>query len=158
VADERPDDEQLAAWRSLIHAHARIVELLEDDLQRGHDMPASWYDVLLKLNEAGGSLRMQELADAVLLSKSGLTRLVDRMVKAGLVDREACPSDRRGTLAVLTPAGKTRLREAAPTHLRGVQENFGRLVSKDEARVLREVFDRLFAEADQRRPATPRGS
>lgn len=146
----RSDEHRLAAWRSLIHAHAAVTEILEHELQREQSLPLAWYDVLLKLNEAGGAMRMIDLARAVLLSKSGLTRLLDRMVAAGLVCREPLATDRRGLLAVLTPEGKERLREAAPVHLRGVEQHFSSLIDDDEADVVRRVFDRLLeaAQAD----------
>ena len=93
-----------------------------------HDLPLPSYDVLVQLSEAPGRrLRMTELADRVLLSRSGLTRLVDRLARDGLVERQACPDDARGTLAVLTDAGLERLRTAWPTHLRGVAAHLGRL-------------------------------
>lgn len=129
----------------MLHANAALAAVLGDELERKHSLPLSWYDVLLKLNEAGGRMRMHELAESVLLSKSGLTRLVDRMVETGFVTREKCPSDRRGFLAVLTPDGKAALQDAAPTHLRGIQDHFGALVDPREAAVLHEVGERLLA-------------
>jgi DNA-binding MarR family transcriptional regulator len=95
-----------------------------------------WYDVLVSLANAGGRLRMQELADRVLFSRSGLTRLVDRMTAAGLVSRERCEDDRRGTFAVLTRGGVARLREAAGVHLRGIHDHFTRHLSDDDVRAL----------------------
>lgn len=151
----------MAAWRSFILANARLTEVLERELMDEHDLPLTWYDVLVQLHEAGGSLRMHDLANAVLLSKSGVTRLVDRMVSAGLVGRESCPSDRRGTLAVLTAAGKDRLRRAAPTHLRGVEQHFASLLRDGEVDVVRDVFARVVGHVAHRPdPAaeTPRGS
>ena len=138
-----PDDLRLAAWRSFLHANAALSHVLGHELEEAQGLPLSWYDVLLKLHEAGGQLRMQELANAVLLSKSGLTRLVDRMERDGLVSRQPCVSDRRGWLAVLTPQGQARLRKAGPVHLRGIEQHFGRFVDEREARVLRDVCDRL---------------
>ena len=139
---------QLAAWRSFLQAHARTTDVLARELREAEDLPLTWYDVLVQLQEsAEGALRMQELADAVLLSKSGLTRLIDRMERAGLVHRRACSSDRRGTFAEITPAGYARLRETAPTHLRGVKEHFADLFDDDEAAVLQELLDRLVDEA-----------
>jgi DNA-binding MarR family transcriptional regulator len=132
-----------------MQAHAAAIHVLEEELEADQGLPLSWYDVLLQLNEAGGRLRMQELARAVLLSKSGVTRLVDRLVREGLVGRQPCASDRRGWLAVLTPEGKARLRKAAPVHLRGIQEHFGALVGEDEALALRAVGDRLLAHLAQ---------
>ena len=117
-----------AAWRSFLRAHATLVRRLEGELVAEHDLPLPSYDVLVQLSEAPGRrLRMTELADRVLLSRSGLTRLVDRLARDGLVERQACPDDARGTLAVLTDAGLDRLRTAWPTHLRGVAAHLGRL-------------------------------
>ena len=117
-----------AAWRSFLRAHATLVRRLEGELVAEHDLPLPSYDVLVQLSEAPGRrLRMTELADRVLLSRSGLTRLVDRLARDGLVHRQACPDDPRGTLAVLTDAGLERLRTAWPTHLRGVAAHLGRL-------------------------------
>jgi DNA-binding MarR family transcriptional regulator len=135
---------QLAAWRAFLEAHAHTTELLARELKEAEDLPLPWYDVLVQLQEADGyRLRMQELADRVLLSKSGLTRLIDRMERAGLVTRAACPDDRRGTYAELTPPGLETLRRTAPTHLRGVREHFAELVSDEEAEVLETVLDRI---------------
>lgn len=149
MPDEGPDDLRLAAWRSFLHANAALSHVLGHELEEAQQLPLSWYDVLLKLNEAGGQLRMHELANAVLLSKSGLTRLVDRMERGGLVSRRPCASDRRGWLAVLTPQGKARLRKAGPVHLRGIEQHFGRFVDEREARVLRDVCDRLLGHVAQ---------
>jgi DNA-binding MarR family transcriptional regulator len=134
----------MAAWRAFLEAHAHITELLEQELQAEHHLSLPWYDVLVQLNEVPDRrLRMTELAAAVLLSKSGLTRLVDRMLSAGLVDREADPGDRRGIYVCLTDAGLQRLREAAPTHLRGIQEHFGSRLSIDEASTIADALGRL---------------
>ena len=137
-------DAQLAAWRTFLEAHARVIEVLSRELRERTDLPLSWYDVLVHLSEApDGQLRMQELADAVLLSKSGLTRLIDRMQRDGLVTRSACPDDRRGTFAQLTTEGRDRLRNAAPTHLQGVREHFADLFDDDEARQLDALLRRV---------------
>jgi DNA-binding MarR family transcriptional regulator len=134
----------LNAWRLGLRAHAEITRVLEADLLAAHDLPLSHYDVLVQLAEAPGSqLRMSELAERVLLSRSGLTRLVDRLVRDGLVSREACPDDARGMLAVLTPAGRDRLREASPVHLRGIQHRvFDRLTPTELAQLSR-IFVKL---------------
>ena len=144
----RPDDSRLAAWRSLLEAHAALTELLERELVGERGLPLSRYEVLLRLVEApGGRLRMQELASSVLLSKSGLSRLVDRMEVAGLVRRERCPSDRRGAFAVLTDQGRSALRRAAPVHLRGIHEHFARHLDDEEARTLAAALGRVSAAA-----------
>ena len=135
---------QLAAWRAFLEAHARTTELLARELKETEGIALTWYDVLVQLSEADDHrLRMQELADRVLLSKSGLTRLIDRMERHNLVHRSACPSDRRGTFAELTPEGLTMLRKAAPTHLRGVREHFAELFDDDEATTLTELLGRV---------------
>lgn len=125
------------AWRTFLRAHATIVRRLEAELLQEHDLPLASYDVLVQLSEAPGrGLRMTELADRVLLSRSGLTRLVDRLVREGLVTREAAPEDARGTLAVLTDAGFDRLCGAWPTHLRGVVEHVtSRLTASEVVRL-----------------------
>jgi DNA-binding MarR family transcriptional regulator len=117
----RLTDEQLRAWRNFLQAHAVLVRRLEADLLAEHQLPLASYDVLVQLVEAPERrLRMTELAQRVLISRSGLTRLVDRLEREGLVRREACDDDARGLFAVLTDAGFQRLRRASPTHLRGV--------------------------------------
>ena len=138
----------LAAWRSFLEAHARVSEVLARELRESEGLPLSWYDVMVQLSEADDhELRMQELADAVLLSKSGLTRLVDRMEEAGLVRRRRCPDDRRGTLAQLTEAGYERLRATAPTHLQGIQEHFVDVLTDEEAEVLERALRRIATRA-----------
>lgn len=140
------DDPRLAAWRAFLHGHLLLTSTLEREMENATGLPLTWYDVLLNLNEAGGSLRMQELARAVLLSKSGLTRLVDRMAAAGYVSRQPAAGDRRGLLAVLTDDGRVALRRAAPVHLRGIEEHFGRHLSAEEATTILAVLDRIRAE------------
>jgi len=135
---------QLTAWRTFLEAHARTTELLAQELKEAEGIALTWYDVLVQLSEADDHrLRMQELAERVLLSKSGLTRLIDRMERHQLVDRRTCPSDRRGTFAELTPDGLAMLRQAAPTHLRGVREHFADLLDDHEAATLTELLGRI---------------
>jgi DNA-binding MarR family transcriptional regulator len=144
----RPDPAQLAAWRLLLEAHATVTELLEHELLAERGLALNRYDVLLNLAEApGGRLRMQELSASVLLSKSGLSRLVDRMVEAGLVRRERCQDDRRGWFAVLTDQGRSALRRAAPVHLRGIQQHFTRHLDPDEVAVLAAALAKVVAAA-----------
>ncbi|MCW2600500.1 MAG: transcriptional regulator, MarR family [Frankiales bacterium] len=135
---------ELGAWRSFLRAHAQITRALEVELVAEHDLPLPSYDVLLQLAESPGRrLRMTELADRVLLSRSGLTRLVDRLEREGLVTRAACPNDARGTHAVLTDAGLDRLRSAAPTHLRGVAEHVTGRLTAGEIDQLRGLMQKL---------------
>ncbi len=120
-----PRDPRIATWRAFLIAHARLLRLLDEDLRSEHDLSLAEYDALLQLAEAPGRrLRMHQLADRVLLSRSGVTRLIDRLVADGSVERNSCLTDARGAEAVLTPAGLNRLRDAAPTHLRGIAEHF----------------------------------
>ena len=152
----RPDPAQLAAWRLLLEAYATVTELLEHELVAERGLPLSRYDVLLNLAEAPGArLRMQELSASVLLSKSGLSRLVDRMVAAGLVRRERCEDDRRGWFAVLTDQGRSTLRRAAPVHLRGIQEHFTRHLAPEAVQVMTAALSRVVAAARSSAEATP---
>src|SRR5215212_9367896 len=142
-------DQQLAAWRLFLRAHARVIRRLEADLMAQHQLPLGSYDVLVQLVEAPDRrLRMSELAERVLLSRSGLTRLVDRLSAEGLVSREACPDDARGTFTVITEAGLARLREAAPTHLRGIEEYVTSRLSPADLDALGRLLRKLLPEAD----------
>jgi DNA-binding MarR family transcriptional regulator len=141
---EKLDERRLAAWRALLASHAALVGRLGEELQDEKGLPLPWYEVLLWLNQApDGRLRMGELADSLLLTPSGVTRLVDRMETDGLVSRQQCPSDRRGWHAVITPAGRARLRSAAPVHLRGVERHFGRHLTDEEADLITDVLCRV---------------
>ena len=134
----------MGVWRSFLRAHAGIVRELERELVTDTGMPLSWYDVLLQLAEAPGRrLRMAELADRVLLSRSGLTRLVDRLEADGLVRRERSEDDARGTYTVLTETGLGRLRRAAPTHLTSIQRHWLDRFSDAELRELDGLLGRL---------------
>ncbi|MBN9109553.1 MAG: MarR family transcriptional regulator [Pseudonocardia sp.] len=120
-----PTEEQLASWRAFLKAHATITRVLETELVAEQRLSLAAYDVLVQLAEAPGRrLRMTELADAVLLSRSGVTRLVDRLERAGLVSRSPVAGDGRGVAASLTEAGVRRLRVASRTHLAGVVRHF----------------------------------
>lgn len=131
------DERQMRTWRLFLEAHARVLNLLEIELREETGMPLTWYDVLVQLAEApDGRLRMQELARRVLISKSGLTRLVDRLCAAGYLKRQPDPQDGRGTLAVLTTAGRDALRAAAPFHLAGVERAFVKRLTAREVDVM----------------------
>ena len=135
---------ELRTWRTFLRAHATVVRQLEQELMAEHDLPLASYDVLVQLSESPGrQLRMTELADRVLLSRSGLTRLADRLERDGLLTRQACPSDARGTLAVLTDAGLERLRCAWPTHLRGVSQHVTGRLTPDEVLQLGGLLGKL---------------
>lgn len=151
VVGRRPDERQLAAWRAFLRAHARVVDRLDHELQKEQDLPLTWYDVLLHLAEAPDKrLRLSELASVLLLSRSGITRLVDRLVEEGLVERQVCDTDRRGSYAVLSAEGRARLRQAAPVHLRGVDEHFAAHLDDHEVEALRSGLEKV-AGADRSR-------
>lgn len=138
--------DELAAWGGFLRTHARLVGELDDELRRTHDLPLSSYDVLVQLAtgpERG--LRMSELAEAVMLSRSGLTRLVDRLAREGLLERNDCPDDARGSYAVLTSAGRDRLNEARGTHLAGVRRLFLDKLEGAERRRLAALWQELAA-------------
>jgi DNA-binding MarR family transcriptional regulator len=136
--------EQLAAWRGLLRVHSALVKALDAELVAGHDLPLSSYEVLINLQAAPGRRRrMAELADSVLLSRSGMTRLVDRLEREGLLERDTCTSDGRGTFAVLTDAGEAMLRRARATHLDGVRERFLRHFAEHELRALAAYWERV---------------
>jgi len=140
--------EELTAWRLFLRSHALVLRRLENDLVQEHQLPLASYDVLVQLVEAPEHrLRMTELADAVLLSRSGLTRLVDRLEREGLVERQACVEDARGLFAVLTDGGLIRLREASPTHLRGIQDYAVGRLTGEELRELARLLA-VFAETE----------
>jgi DNA-binding MarR family transcriptional regulator len=144
IEERAPTAEQLVAWRTLLIAHAQLTRRLEAELAAEHDLPLASYDVLVQLAEADGrSLRMIELADRVLLSRSGLSRLVDRLVREGLVERAPCLEDARGTLAVLTEAGLYRLRDASITHLRGVHDHVTSRLEDSELAELARLLTKL---------------
>ncbi len=120
------------------------MNVLEDELKCARGLPLTWFDVLAQLHDAPGNrLRMKELADSIMLSKSGLTRVVDRMVGADLVGRESCPSDRRGYEAVLTATGRKAFEEAHPVHLEGIERHFSCHFSDDEAQALSQALAKL---------------
>ena len=142
--DETPDETRLAAWRALLNAHAAAVGAIERDLAAAGRLPLTWYDVLVALSEAPEErLRLHELAERVVLSRSGLTRLVDRLEGVELLRREACPTDRRGAYAVLTPDGKAALRRTWPDYARGIVEHFARHLDQDEAAAVAAALERV---------------
>jgi DNA-binding MarR family transcriptional regulator len=138
------DSEQLAAWRGMLRVHAELTKALDAELMRMHGLPLSSYEVLLFLADAPeGRMRMSELADSVLISRSGLTRLVDRLERAGLLERVQCEDDARGYFAEITPAGRRLFVAARRTHLDGVRRLFLDRYSRDELRQLGGMWERL---------------
>jgi len=138
------DKAELGAWRGLLRVHSRLTKALDADLVREHGIPLSEYEVLLFLADApDGRMRMSELADGVLLSRSGLTRLVDRMERDGLLQRERSEDDARGFNAIITDSGRELFQRARRTHLDGVRELFLDHLSGQELRTLAELWERV---------------
>ena len=132
------------AWRGLLRAHACLAKRLDAELECAHGLPMSSYEVLGRLEEAsGGRMRMAELAEQAQLSRSGLTRLVDRLERDGLLERCSCEHDARGAYACLTHAGRERLQEARGTHLAVVREQFLAHFSEGELRSLADMWERI---------------
>jgi DNA-binding MarR family transcriptional regulator len=143
-------DRRVAAWRTFLIAHARVTRLLDEELQAEHRLSLAEYDALLQLAEADGRrLRMNQLADKVLLSRSGVTRLIDRLESDGLVERIACESDARGADAVITDKGLRRMRSAARTHLRGIETYFLSQVGRDELSAIERSLGRVAAATEE---------
>jgi DNA-binding MarR family transcriptional regulator len=149
---------ELDAWRGLLRTHAVLVKRLDAELEAAHGLALTSYEVLLHLSHAEGHrMRMCDVAESVLLSRSGLTRLVDRLERDGLVGRASCADDARGAYAQLTPAGLAKLREAQGTHLDGVREHFLRHFGPDELALLGEAWARVSGAAGSGAPSCTAG-
>jgi DNA-binding MarR family transcriptional regulator len=157
---EQSGKNEPSVWRLFFEAHGRLSRILEDELLAGQGLSFAWYDVLLHLSETpGGKLRMNELADALVWSRSWLTRRIDQMVEAGLVTREIDHADRRGAFAVLTRKGRSAFRKAAEQHLADIDRHFYRNLSEADLRTLRRALTKLLlAEGDRRSSGQPRDS
>jgi len=141
-------DPRLSPWRAFLLAHARVSRRLDEELRLEHDLSIAEYDTLLTLALAPGRrMRMGPLAERVILSKSGVTRLIDRLVGDELVERSACLADARGAEAVLTDRGLARLREASPTHLRGISEHFLSVLEDDDLQVIQRTMSAVARQA-----------
>ena len=126
------NEREMEAWQAFLRASIRLMERLDSELT-GHGISLADYEILVHLSaEPTGELRMTELAARTLVSRSGLTRRLDRLVESGLVERRSCPTDRRGVYAVLTPAGRSRLEQSAPTHVEGVRRHFLSQLSSED--------------------------
>ncbi len=138
------DDTEMRAWRALVAVHLRLFTLLDHELRRRHGLTGADYGILVNLSEAPDrSLRMSELAQRVLESKSRLSPHVARLEAQGLVERRPCTSDRRGAHAVLTDAGARRLATAAPDHVHGVRAHFVDLLGRRQLEVLGQALERV---------------
>lgn len=143
-SNPRPQPDSLVVWRRFLQAHRLITDELDRELRQQHDLPLDWYDVLVQLHEAGGSLTMGRLARSVLISPSNCSRLIDRMSKRGVVERRADPDDGRTIQAVITAEGRRLLRRASTTHLAGIERHFTGLLDEPE------VIGSFFAQVTER--------
>ncbi len=144
LAVARLDEQELRAWRGLLRTFARLTKALDAELEAAHGLPLSSYEVLMYLADSEGDrMRMHDLASSILLSRSGLTRLVDRLERDGLLARRSCPSDARGAFACLTPKGRATLDAARATHLAGVRAMFLDRFTPQEQELLGGFWERV---------------
>ncbi|HEY8001590.1 MAG: MarR family winged helix-turn-helix transcriptional regulator [Vicinamibacteria bacterium] len=147
-------EEQLAAWRAFLRAHSTMLRRITVDLEEAELPPLSWYDVLAALSDApqDGALRQVELAERVLLSNSGLSRLIDRIEKAGLVRRTACDTDRRSFYIQLTTEGQEMLERMWPVYARGIAEDFLPALGSNPCEI-RQTLESIGAQCDAAKAA-----
>jgi DNA-binding MarR family transcriptional regulator len=152
---EEPDG--LAAFAALLKVQAAVVRKLEERLEEHRLVPIAQYDVLLELNAAPGRrLRMQQLSDRVVLSRSRVSRVVDEMEKGGLVRRDPDPDDKRAAYAVITDDGRAALRRAAPVYLQGIEDEFlSHLTAAERKALERSLHKVLVAQRGEDEPSGP---
>ncbi len=146
VEEQVPGRRGLAAWRSMLRAHATLMRRLDTDLERATGLALADFDVLAQLAEAHGELRMTELADRALLSRSGMSRRVARLVDEGLVRRDRAGTDARGVVVALTEAGIARLAETAPVHARGISKLFVAQLDDQELALLERALNKVIVD------------
>ena len=143
VADELPSGRTISAWQALLRAHATLMRQLETELEQQTGLALADFDVLAQLANAGGELRMTELANRALISRSGMTRRVTRLVEEGLVRRANADADARGVVVSLTDVGVARLTETVPIHVRGIATHFVAKLEPDELALLESALDKV---------------
>lgn len=149
-------DTKRGAWFDSFEGHEVLLQLMDDELRRDCGIPLAWYDVLIRIwLSPGQAIRMSELADQVLLSRSWLTRRVVKLEEAGLIERRPAEGDGRGVIASLTDRGRTRFAAFERSHARSIKEHFSDLLSDEEAAVVASCFRRL---ADRGRERLARSS
>lgn len=148
-SEEQLTADEYHAWRGFLRAHQALFRVLDEELERETSVPLVHYDVLVQLANAGGRLRMRDLAGRLLVSRSGATRLIDRMERDGLVMRERCSQDGRGQYAVLTATGMETVDRARPTHLRGVRQRFLSQIDDEQLLAVGAAFTRVLRELER---------
>ena len=146
LEDEVPGRRGFEAWRSLLRAQATLIRRLDTDLERETGLALADFDVLAQLAAAGGELRMTELAERALISRSGMTRRVSRLVGEGLVRRDKAGTDARGVIVALTEAGIARLTETAPVHARGISKLFVDQLDDQELALLERALNKVMVD------------
>ena len=146
VEDQVPGRRGLGAWRSMLRAHATLMRRLDTDLERETGLALADFDVLAQLAAAHGELRMTELADRALISRSGMSRRVTRLVDEGLVRRDRAGADARGVVVTLTEAGIARLAETAPVHVRGISKLFVAQLDDQELALLERALNKVIVD------------
>ena len=153
MAEDR-EDPAVAAWRGLLVAHSRLVPAVEANLRAAGQVPLSWYDVLLELNAAPDRrLRMSELGQRAVLSRTRVSRVVDELAAAGLAERQPDQADGRSSFAVLTARGEDALRRAWPVYRQAIHRHLGAGLTAEQCRELAALLDRAIADADAGLPA-----
>ena len=157
-----PTKDELRIWRVFLECGYALIDILDDELQAEAGMNLRSYDVLVNLEEAEHPVRMNELASRILASKSGLTRVIDRMEDAGLVERQVPPDDRRSIVVVMTPRGDEALQAARRVHRRGIYEHFAQHLDERDFEALRDVLENVHEHVRPLRPGRisgrPRGA
>jgi DNA-binding MarR family transcriptional regulator len=152
-----PSPEQLRCWRLYIESALALVDVLDTELQAAVGIPQRWYDVLIHLEESPDGIPMTELADQILYSKSGFTRVIDRMEEAGLVSRVRPPNDRRSILVTITDQGTTTMRDARRHHRDGIDRHFTRHLTNTDTKALTHALEKISTHARPLRPGRIRG-
>jgi len=147
-----PSPERLRAWRLYFESALALIDVLDAEIERDAGIPLRWYDVLVKLEETPDGLRMNELAERILYSKSGFTRVVDRMEEAGLVHRVRPENDRRSILVVLTDEGREKIERARRHHRQGIEQHFSRHLTDADIKALTRALERISTHARPLRP------
>jgi DNA-binding MarR family transcriptional regulator len=147
-----PSAERLRAWRLYFESALALVDVLDGELERDAGIPMRWYDALVHLEETPEGLRMNELAERILYSKSGFTRVVDRLEEAGFVRRVRPANDRRSILVVLTDEGRETMERARRYHRHGIEQHFSRHLAETDIKALSRALEKVSAHARPLRP------
>ena len=152
-----PTPEQLRCWRLFVESSLALVDVLDTELQEAAGIPQRWYDVLVHLEESPDGIAMTELADQILYSKSGFTRLIDRMQEAELVSRVRPPNDRRSILVTITDQGTRTMQDARRHHRDGIDRHFSRHLTDTDTKALTRALEKISTHARPLRPGRIRG-